>query len=1120
MKARVSESRSPVAGLAVMKRSTLYLLGVLSALKALSMIGLATALATGIVTVIGGTASLAPVLGVGLCSALLRASVVWAHRVVATRALVGTKEQLRAQLAERALEQGGSPVGALATLATQGLDELDRYFTVFLPALVTAATVPVLIGARILFADWVSALIVVLTVPLIPLFMALIGLHTQERVAEATSALARLSDHLVELARGLPVLVGLGRAREQLASLRVISEDHREKTVQTLRTAFLSALALELIATISVALVAVFVGVRLVHGDLSLEVGLLVLILAPECMTPFREIGVAFHASQDGREAIARARSFLDAPPRRSVVEAGTGPVRADDLTVRYTDRADDTIRDLSFVASEGQVTLLDGRSGTGKSTVFRVLAGRLATGDGVKVGGRASGIDSGRLAWLPQHPHATADTVLDELLLYAPEGSRELARDVLSRLGLAHLADAQPALVSPGELRRLSLGRVIMRVADGANVVLLDEPTSQLDGANADRVIAEIVAMKSRAVVIVASHDPAVRAIADRRVILSGGARGGFSRSTAHPLDAPQRPLRSPSHEELGPAHSLRELSLFLRPVRGRILGAVALGTLAALFAIALTALSGWLVVRASEHPPIMYLMVAIVGVRFFGIGRAVLRYSERLLGHGAVFAAVTELRMRLWSGLASTGARSRDLLGGGNALDRLVRDVDLVRDLSIRVVVPIAIGSTTLIVTIGALGSLSPTAVPLLCALGLIAGIVAPAAALWGDRRASRAQQQLRSTVLRRFASMLGAADELRANGVDGRIRRQLRELDRSAGVSAKRSAWALGLGNAIVVSACALTAMLALPIAASATPTMQPGLVAVLALVPLGLIDPLLELVAAVQLAPALWEVLANLHGATVEGRAAPRPRFDEQPIEHLALEGVAARWPGSADLVVQDVTAEIARGEWLVVTGPSGSGKSTLLAVLLGQLEPSAGGYRINGRDAGSRDLSSLAPRFGWCPQDGHLFNSTLRANLLLARPREDAPDDPEMTAALQRVGLGPLLDRLPNGLDTGIGTEGGYLSGGERQRVAVARTLLTRADVILIDEPTAHLDEESAKSLMDDLRSALADRLTVLVTHQDYEIRPGDRRIDLGAAGPAAWQVLPSAQCGLLVGGAA
>ncbi len=212
----------------------------------------------------------------------------------------------------------------------------------------------------------------------------------------------------------------------------------------------------------------------------------------------------------------------------------------------------------------------------------------------------------------------------------------------------------------------------------------------------------------------------------------------------------------------------------------------------------------------------------------------------------------------------------------------------------------------------------------------------------------------------------------------------------------------------------------------------------------------------------------------------------------PARVVRLEDVAASWPDAREPVFAHVDAEVRRGEWLVVTGASGSGKSTLLAVLLGQLAPSAGRYLVDGHPVGG----PLGASVGWCPQEGHLFDSTLRGNLLLARDRADAPDDAEMLAVLRRVGLGALLDRLPDGLDTRIGQAGHSLSGGERQRVAVARTLLTRCGIILIDEPTAHLDAGSAEALMTDLRLALRERITVLVTHQGLGLLPCDIRIDL------------------------
>ena len=215
----------------------------------------------------------------------------------------------------------------MAALASRGLDALDNHYATYLPALVSAAVVPAVVGLRILFADWVSALVIVLTVPLVPVFMVLIGKHTEERVAQAAAGLDRLSNHLVELARGLPALVGLRRAGQRRRALRDVSEAYRASTLGTLRTAFVSGLALELIATISVAVVAVFIGLRLVHGDMALAPGLLVLMLAPECFMPLREVGSAFHSAEDGVEALHRTRRILAASGagHAGVGDTGTG---------------------------------------------------------------------------------------------------------------------------------------------------------------------------------------------------------------------------------------------------------------------------------------------------------------------------------------------------------------------------------------------------------------------------------------------------------------------------------------------------------------------------------------------------------------------------------------------------------------------------------------------------------------------------------------------------------------------------------------------------------------------------------------------------------------------------
>lgn len=1101
----MNRSRSPLAQLSALSKPTLYLLGLLSTLRAFALIGLASALAAGIVSVIDGTDSWTGALVWGLVSAAARAIIDWAHRVVAAKAVLGAKEQLRGQLAERLVSGGGSSLGPMTTLATDGLDELDKYFTVFVPALVSAATVPLLVGVRILFADWVSALIIVLTIPLIPVFMALIGVHTQERVAAATDALARLSNHLVELARGLPVLVGLGRAQEQVMALRTISEDYRTRTVLTLRTAFLSALALELIATLSVAVVAVFIGVRLVYGQMPLEFGLLALLLAPECFTPLRAVGTAFHAAEDGREALDRARAVIDEPVGdRMGTDVGgrpSGPLQVHSLSVRYASRRTDSLSDVSFLAPQGEITVLDGPSGSGKSTVFGVLTGRVRnTEDGTRVSGSVSGLPTQNVAWLPQHPHAVADTLEEELLVYGGDVDDAVgfARATLEQLGLAAVAGDDPHRLSPGELRRLAFGRVMMRVNAGASLVLLDEPTAHLDAASARVVTSLISRLRGSATVVVASHDEAVRALAGHRVLLGGTATRGTETSTnVSEVSATARPH---STEPLT-AHGQpwQELVRFVRPIRGRLVISLLLGTLAALFAIALTALSAWLIVRASQQPAIMYLLVAIVGVRFFGLGRAVLRYAERLSSHNAVFAALTGLRMRLWSALAAGGATDRGLLRPGITLATMVRDVDQVRDLSIRVVLPLFTGVLTTVIAIAALAIIYPPISWLLTAAGVLVLVVAPVLALGADRAAATAEQNLRSEVLHRLAALLTAADDLRANGVERPLLDQLGAADADAGAKARRGAWAVGLGNAFVVLVCCSTAFLVLPAtnAAVQAGTLLPELVAVLSLTWLGLIDPLVDLVAAVQQLPALRSVLSRVSTMANRAQAETGGATPPEAIDSLTLENLSAAWPASVTPVFESLTATAQRGEWLVVTGPSGSGKSTLLAVLLGQLRPNAGRYLVNDTDTATLNSRQLRTRIAWCPQEGHLFASSLRANLLVARGPADRPTEAELDGVVRDVGLGPLVDRLPDGLETSIGSEGSFLSGGERQRLAVARTLLTRSDVILIDEPTAHLDEESAASVLSDLRFGLRDRTTVLVTHQAIAQRPGDRLLELG-----------------------
>ncbi len=1102
-------------GLGPQGTRVVWTLGVLAAVRALGLVLLAEGLARGVAAIAaGGSPRLALPVALALVGGALRALVAWASRASAARAAIGTKERVRADLAARALAPGAAVGGGGAVLGAHELDGLDAYYTSVLPAVASALVVPVVVGARILVADWLSALIIVVTVPLVPLFMALVGMHTRERVEAASASLARLSAHLVELVRGLPVLVGLGRADEQAAALHRVSQENRERTLATLRTVFLSSLALELISTISVALVAVTIGIRLLAGDMPLETGLLVLLLAPECYGALREVGAAFHAAQDGVAALDRARALLELPEAEPVARR-RGGLGFDDLTVRHADRATPAVEHVTARLPERGVTVIVGRTGSGKSTLLRALAGLLDTGAGVAIEG-AVVRDADVVAWAPQHPVPLAASVRDELLLHGgPEASRASVDRVLAELGLSALADADPARVSPGELRRVAVARALVRVDGGVDLLVLDEPTAHLDARSRALVEAAILRGRGRAAIVLASHEPTTIALADARVELAGAtAPAGAVAAAREPAPAPAAPAAAEDRPAGVRSSAVRAIARLLHGARARLAAGALLGALAALCASALTASSGWLIVRAAEHPPIMYLLVAIVGVRFFGLARSVLGYAERLVTHDAVFALVTGMRDRLWRGIAALGAGSRRLLRGAAAMDYLVVTADQVRDLMPRVLLPPAVGLLTSLAAAIATGLLWPPALPALAAGAACALVLAPLVATVADRAASAGELAAVRAVAERFTGIVLAADDLRGNGAGDRAREGLRELDARARVLSRRRALAEGLGGLVVVLACTATAAAMLVAGASGVAHGLPAPVAgVLALLPLTLVEPLTASAAALQHAPALAaaarrvaEIVDPLDaiGSDADGR-------DLAPgVRSLALDGLAARWTGQEGTVFDGVCARAARGRWLVVQGPSGSGKTTLLSVLMGALRPAAGRYLLDGVDAADLARAALRERVAWCPQEAHVFDSTLRANLLIARPAGDRPDEAAMCAVLDRVGLGRLVAGAAEGLDLPVGPGGSALSGGERQRLALARTLLTGADVLLLDEPTAHLDEPTADALMRDLRAALADRVVVLVTHRDADVRAEDVVLRLGGADAPARADSPGA----------
>ena len=1065
---------NPRRMLAEVPRTTLAVLGAASIAKAVALLLLAEGLARLIVT---GDPSGAAVAAAG---AVLRAGAGWLTGVTGRRAAAEAKLVHRRALTRGVVERD-LDAGSVAALASRGLDDLDGWFTGVVPAAVAAIVVPLGLGARILSLDLVSAIVLAVTLPLVPVFMILIGMHSRDTVEKAQDALARLADHVAELARGLPVLVGLGRDAEQTRRLAGIQDEHTRRTGTVLRTAFLSALALELLATISVAVVAVFLGLRLLTGDVTLLDALVVLLLAPECFTALRELGVAHHAAEDGRAALDRVRALL--PRRRAAVRVAGAGVRLRGLAVRYPGRRTPVVvGDLTVVP--GEVVALAGASGTGKSTALAAISGLLPA-DAEVSGSVAGGY---RVAWAPQDPRTVAETVRAELALYAGDAEVD---GLLDELGLAAVADRACALLSPGERRRLAVARALVRVDRGARVLLLDEPTAHLDDASAARVRAAIARRRPFAATLLVSHDAATVALADRVVR----------------LDLPRGPIPFPVPDEepdLPPAAAAvetrdhgslplaRVARIVLAPASGWWMLSALLAVLATGMGLALTAVSGWLIVRAAEQPAIMYLLVAIVGVRFFGIGRAVARYAERLVTHRAAFRATDGVRLLLWRGIAARSAGSRDLLEGGRAVDHLVGTVGAVRELLPRVLPPLAAAALGAAGVVLAVQLVAPVAVPAV-ALGLLVALVVPGGlALVAGREAERRRVVLGGRLLRRVAALGGASRDLRANGVDGFA---IDGVDATAAAIARAERRAAPTAEAAPVVAAALAALTAvvagLVLVGAGIPT---STVAVVTLLVFAAGDPLAGGAAAVQRLPALQAAFGGVGRLLAIPEAPAGGALPVTRVDAVRFDGVAVTWPGASRPALSHVDAEVRRGEWLAVTGPSGAGKSTLLTALLGGVAPSDGRVLVDGADLGDLRVADWRARVAWCPQDAHVFDSTVRGNLALAQ--RDG-DERRMRDVLHRVGLGPLLDDLGAGLDARVGPGGRALSGGERQRLAVARALLADADVVLLDEPTAHLDAPTADALIADLRDALADRIVVIVTHRPADLRPADRVVRLG-----------------------
>lgn len=515
---------------------------------------------------------------------------------------------------------------------------------------------------------------------------------------------------------------------------------------------------------------------------------------------------------------------------------------------------------------------------------------------------------------------------------------------------------------------------------------------------------------------------------------------------------------------------------------IRNRtLLLAMLLGFLASASVVALMGVSAWLIATAATQPPVLTLTVAAVSVRFFALGRAVFRYAERLVGHDSAFRGLTSLRVRIYDALERIAPVGLARYSRGDLLTRIVADVDAALDLSLRVVLPWAQGLLVAAATVAFLLWLAPLDGVFTAVLAAISLLALPAWAAWIARNVQRRFAPLQARLASSVEEQLRASEDLEVFGADAAVRERTREIDASLTRVARNQAWALGstTGLATTLTGIAVVVALMVGIPAVTNGTLAPVWLAVIALLPIALFDVLATLPTSALSLQRVRSSADRLSAVIDEPSPVAQTGaiiVNDQPLT-ITMRDVGASW--SDEQAIGGVTLEFRPGMRLGIVGPSGSGKSTLAAVLMRFLEYT-GSIVVNGVELRELDADAYRGRIGYLGQSSHLFDTTIAQNLRLAKP--DA-SDVELVECLDRVRLGAWLQTLPSGLATDVGSFGVAVSGGERQRIALARLLLQDRAFVLVDEPTEHLDVETAAQLEHDLITATQGRTTVVISHR-------------------------------------
>jgi ATP-binding cassette subfamily C protein CydCD len=1081
-----------------------------------------------------------------------RAFLTWLNEVAANAVAVKIKTDLRERLFAHILKLGpaysrGQRTGELTTAAVEGIEALDAYFSQYLPQLVVTALVPLSILFFVFPIDLLTGFVFLITAPLIPFFMIIIGKGAEAVTKRQYETLRLLSAHFLDSLQGLTTLKLFGQSKGQARNIAKVSEQYRDTTLGVLRITFLSALALEMLATISTAIVAVEIGFRLLYRNMEFQPALFLLVLAPEFYMPLRALGARFHAGMNGTTAAKRIYEILDTKvdSRQWTVDsspsAELSSIMLDNVTFTYPNETTPALQNINLKIDAGQHVALVGKTGAGKTTLVQLLLGFIYPTQGninyqLPITNHHIPPSAFHLlnsiAWVPQRPHLFHTTIAENIRLGKADATHEEIIQAAKAARLHDFIESLPekyetivgesgARLSSGQAQRLALARAFLK---DAPILILDEPTSALDPETESLLEESTRELMQGRTTITIAHRLNTIFQADQIIVLDDGkiieqgthrelvANNGMYASMVrtyelqvtseklqvenHPTIESPQPLstfhypHSTNHQLPITNHQppiLPRLLAFLRGNWHRVALSVLLSSITILASVALMGTSAWLISTAAIATSVAELGVSTVGTRFFGITRAIFRYLERLVSHDVTFRLLAKLRIWFYEKLEPLAPARLMNFRSGDLLARVIGDVETLENFYVRVVSPpltaIVVGAFTAIF----LASFYPLLAPVYLTFYLSLGLFLPILAQTTSRRAAEQTISLRADLQTHLVDGIqGMADLIAYGRADERLTQIAATAD-DYGNAQRRMARVTGIHSAMgtLLTNLGMWTVLFLTIPQIINGEIAGPMLASLTLLTFASFEAVLPL----PLAAQMWN----------SAREAARRLFEVVDTE-----------PEISDQWIVDSEQSANPNYQLQITNLSftyPNQTTPALHNLTFDLHPLTSLAIVGPSGAGKSTIANLLLRF-W---DYNVGDIALGGESLKALDQDEVRarcgyvsqnayffntsiyenlrfarkkvTREEVEAACKSAQIHDFIISLPKGYDTLIGEQGLRLSGGERQRLAIARALIKDAPILILDEPTANLDPLTEQQVLETLFKVMRQKTSLLITHR-------------------------------------